>query len=149
MYKKVKETHIFISVFCCSLARVSTKWVDRTLQRKKLQEVLIQLNAVKVTLQHSEQQLNTPPMDIEDCCCLSALECYRANLHVQFNTTERNHRQLSRSLKNHLTKSGLCDSHKANSSCQDCASHPKENATEFFNRLQSLIQKGIDRLSMI
>ncbi|XP_068596943.1 interleukin-21 [Brachionichthys hirsutus] len=137
------------AVCCCSLASVSTKRVERTLERKKLQEVLIQLTAVKATLQHSELKLNTPPMDTEDCCCLSALECYRANLHVQFNTTDRNHRKLSRSLKNHLTESGLCDSQRANSSCQDCASHPKENATEFFNRLESLIQKGIERLSTI
>ncbi|KAA8588605.1 hypothetical protein FQN60_009950 [Etheostoma spectabile] len=35
------------------------------------------------------------------------------------------------------------------STCQDCASQPKENASTFFNRLESFVQKAIARLNMI
>ncbi|XP_041800361.1 interleukin-21 isoform X2 [Chelmon rostratus] len=120
------------------------------MERKKLQEVLRQLNAVKSSLQHNEQMLNTPPKNIEDCCCLSALHCFRTNLQVQFNITERNRSKLYRSLNHHFTESGLnfCNSGNVRPTCQDCDSHPKENASEFFNRLESLIQRAIARLSM-
>ncbi|XP_073342435.1 interleukin-21 [Pagrus major] len=139
------------AVYCCSLANTATREVDRTLARKKLQEVLKQLNAVKLSLQQSEKMLNTPPKNIEDCCCLSALKCYRFNLEVHFNVREGKQRQLFRSLNNPFTERGLnfCNSPNVNSTCQDCDSHPRQNATEFYNRLESLIQMAISRLTMI
>ncbi|XP_044061888.1 interleukin-21 [Siniperca chuatsi] len=139
-----------IAVCCSSLASTTTN--NDKLVRKKLQEVLRQLNDVKESLQHNEKNktMNTPPNNIEDCCCLSALQCFRANLQVQFNITERKTSKLYRSLKNSITERGLnfCNSATVTSTCQDCGSHPKEHATEFFNRLESLIQKAITRLSM-
>ncbi|KAM8732973.1 interleukin-21 [Acanthopagrus latus] len=139
------------AVYCCSLASTATRETDRTLQRKKLQEVLKQLNAVKVSLQQSEKLLYTPPRNIEDCCCLSALKCFQANLEVSFNVKEGRQRQLFRSLKHPLTERGLnfCSSPNVNSTCQECVSHPRQNATEFYNRLESLIQMAISRLTMI
>uniref|UniRef100_A0A671V728 Interleukin n=1 Tax=Sparus aurata TaxID=8175 RepID=A0A671V728_SPAAU len=139
------------AVYCCSLVSTATRENERTLQRKKLQEVLKQLNAVKVSLQQSEKMLYTPPRNIEDCCCLSALKCYRDNLKVSFNVGEGRQKQLFKSLQHPLTERGLtfCNSPNVNSTCQDCVSHPRQSATEFYNRLESLIQMAISRLTMI
>ncbi|KAM9357033.1 interleukin-21 [Symphorus nematophorus] len=119
------------------------------MQSRKLQEVLRQLDKVKDSLKHEEQMLRTPPQDIEDCCCLSALKCFQANMKVQFNMTEKNQNKLYNSLKHRLTESGLdfCNSGHENSNCQACTSHPQEKASEFFNRLRSLIERAINRLS--
>ncbi|XP_070769880.1 interleukin-21 [Enoplosus armatus] len=138
------------AVCCSSLANSSTNQSNRQVLRK-LREVLNQLDDVKATLQHNEQKLNTPPQNIGDCCCLSALQCFRANLQVQFNVTERKQtNKLYRSLKSSITERGLdfCNSGNVQSTCQDCDLHPKENVEEFFNRLKSFIQKAITRLSM-
>ncbi|XP_008289221.1 interleukin-21 isoform X2 [Stegastes partitus] len=121
------------------------------MQRRKLQEVLLQLNDVKKSLQDSDKELNTPPKNIEDCCCLSALECFRDNLKSPFNmTAQRKQRKLFLSLMNQLTVRGLdfCNAGNATSTCQTCDSHPKEKAQEFFSRLESLIQRAIIKLSM-
>ncbi|XP_045885712.1 interleukin-21 [Micropterus dolomieu] len=135
------------AVCCFSLANTSTNITER-----KLQEVLRQLKDVRLSLQQHDQNmtLNTPPRNIEDCCCLSALQCFRANLQVKFNAADRKTNKLYRSLSNPITERGLnfCNSGNVMSTCQDCDSHPKENATEFFNRLESLIQMAITRRSM-
>ncbi|XP_037636824.1 interleukin-21 isoform X4 [Sebastes umbrosus] len=120
--------------------------------KKKIEEVRRHLNIWRGRLQHNEQmELSTPPRNIEDCCCLSAWQCFRANLNVQFNVTEIRNKQLYRGLHSHITEKGLCnssDSGNAQSTCQDCASQPKENAREFFDRLENLMLKAITRLSM-
>uniref|UniRef100_A0A8C2ZEI9 Interleukin-21 n=1 Tax=Cyclopterus lumpus TaxID=8103 RepID=A0A8C2ZEI9_CYCLU len=140
------------AVWCGSLVGASPRPNDRTLQRK-LTEVLRQLNSVRRSLQHGEKMLSTPPLSVEDCCCLSALQCFQENLHVQFNVTERTQGKLYKSLKSPITCGRAevnfsCVLHVSlQATCQDCDSHPKENAREFFNRLESLIQKGITRLS--
>ncbi|XP_068561388.1 interleukin-21 [Cebidichthys violaceus] len=134
------------AVWCGSLAGTSRP----TDLRRKLKEVLSQLNVVKKSLQHNEKMLNTPPQNVEDCCCLSALRCFRANLDVHFDMTEIKQKNLYRSLGNENTVRGLCNSTSAgdaSATCRDCDSHPKETAREFFNRLESLIQKGIARLN--
>ncbi|XP_061691017.1 interleukin-21 isoform X2 [Syngnathoides biaculeatus] len=121
-----------------------------TLERRKLIEVLRQLADVKDSLQQRELLVNTPPQNIEDCCCLSALRCFRASLHVQFNVTERKQDKLYRSLKHPITERGLdsCKSLNSAAACSTCDSHPKATAREFVNRLESLIQRAISRLSV-
>ncbi|CAK6965338.1 interleukin-21 isoform X2 [Scomber scombrus] len=101
------------------------------------------------TLTHSELTLHTPPQNIEDCCSMSALQCYRANLQV-FNSQDRKMSKLIKSLNSHITVRGLdfCDSGAAEPNCTECHLHPKENANEFFNRLESFIQKAITRLTV-
>lgn len=42
---------------------------------------------------------------LQDCCCLPALECFRANLNLQFKATEKNHIRFYKSLQNPLTVS--------------------------------------------
>ncbi|XP_075904312.1 interleukin-21 [Nelusetta ayraudi] len=136
-------------VCCCcwSLASPPKNRRSFSLQRSKLEEAYRQLRSVKQALQHSEKLLYTPPKNIEDCCCLPALECFRANFNLTFQATEGHHRKFYRSLENPITVRGLCDSQSSNSTCQDCHAHPKQSAQEFFNRLESLIQKAIARLS--
>nr|UOV22688.1 interleukin 21 [Oostethus manadensis] len=80
-----------------------------TLERRKLVEVLEQLNQVQDSLQHRQLLVNTPPRNIEDCCCLSALRCFRANLQVRFNVTERKQKKFYRSLKHPITVSPVGD----------------------------------------
>ncbi|XP_077388942.1 interleukin-21 [Festucalex cinctus] len=124
-----------------------------TLEERKLAEVLKQLGDVKDSLQRRELLVNTPPQNIEECCCLSALQCFRNNLLVQFNVTEMKEVKLYRSLKHHITERGLdfCKSGNKSgndvSTCQTCDSHPKATAREFVSRLESLIQRAISRLS--
>ncbi|XP_051277278.1 interleukin-21 [Dicentrarchus labrax] len=135
------------AVCCCSLANSTS---NRILQRKKLQEILKQLKDVRQSLQmqQNDQMLNTPE-NIGDCCSLSALECFRANLQVKFNMTNKKHIKFYRSLNNTITVQGLdfCNSPNGKSTCPDCLSHPMKNANEFFNGLMTLIQKGITRLN--
>ncbi|KAG7517494.1 interleukin-21-like isoform X2 [Solea senegalensis] len=134
----------------CLLAVCAVAAADRTLQRRKLQEVLRQLKDVKENLQHNKTMLNTPPENVEDCCCQSALECFRANMQVHFNITEKKQSKLYRSLKKPLTLSSLdfCNSGNNMPTCDKCDEHPKVNVQEFFKRLESLIQRGITRLTM-
>ncbi|XP_058505025.1 interleukin-21 isoform X2 [Solea solea] len=120
------------------------------MQRRKLQEVLKQLKDVKENLQHNNKTLNTPPANVEDCCCQSALECFRANMQVHFNIAEKTQSKLYKSLKKPLTVSSLdfCNSGNNMPTCDRCDEHPKVNVQEFFKRLESLIQRGITRLTM-
>uniref|UniRef100_A0A3Q3JYQ2 Interleukin n=1 Tax=Monopterus albus TaxID=43700 RepID=A0A3Q3JYQ2_MONAL len=131
------------AVSCYTL--INAKTTDRQNQKKKLKEVLFQLDEVKRSLQNPEKMVNTPPQNIEDCCCLSALQCFRANLQVHFNVTDKKQGKLYKSLNffNPLQENGLrfCNSGNDEPTCQDCVSHPKVNAREFFNRLESLIQR--------
>nr|UXX34737.1 interleukin-21 protein [Channa argus] len=135
------------AVCCGSLANPITN-VATKIQRRKLQEVLRQLNEVK-SLQHNETMLSAPPENIEDCCCLSALQCFQRNLNEHFNMAEKKQQKLHRSLTSQITVKGLefC-SPGTNFICQNCSSHPKVSVQEFFNRLESLIQRAIVRLSM-
>ncbi|XP_057706948.1 interleukin-21 [Corythoichthys intestinalis] len=129
---------------CCSLA--STNVV--TLERRKLVDVLNQLGDVKDSLQTKELLVNTPPQNIEDCCCLSALRCFQESLQGKFNMTERMQNKFYRGLKHPITERGLdlCKSGYS-ASCGTCDSHPKASAKEFVNRLELLLQRAIARLS--
>uniref|UniRef100_UPI0037E81A29 interleukin-21 n=1 Tax=Semicossyphus pulcher TaxID=241346 RepID=UPI0037E81A29 len=135
------------AVCCCSLASAVMKGIERSQESRKLEEVLRHLRDVKGSLQHSEKLLNTPPQNIEDCCCLSALQCFRDNLPMQTDIAEKKRVRLFKSLKHPLTVNGLnfCTSGN-NETCQACASHPKQKAEIFFKRLEALIQNAITRL---
>ncbi|XP_019747755.1 interleukin-21 [Hippocampus comes] len=134
-----------LAVCCASFASAT----GVTLERRKLLEVVKQLGDVKDSLERRELLVNTPPQNIEDCCCLSALRCFRASLHVQFNVTERKQDKLYRSLKHPITERALdfCKTGNAVSTCETCDSQPKATAPEFVKRLESLIQRAISRLS--
>nr|UNA06293.1 interleukin [Hippocampus erectus] len=134
-----------LAVCCASFASAA----GVTLERRKLLEVVKQLGDVKDSLERRELLVNTPPQNIEDCCCLSALRCFRASLHVQFNATERKQDKLYRSLKHPITERALdfCKTGNAVSTCETCDSQPKATAPEFVKRLESLIQRAISRLS--
>ncbi|XP_077589539.1 interleukin-21 [Stigmatopora nigra] len=129
---------------CCSLAITNAA----SLERRKLVEVLKQLAVVKDSLQTRELLVNTPPQNIHECCCLSALRCFRAVLHVQFNMTEGMQDKFYRGLKHPITERSLDFCKSGNSiNCGMCDSYPKASPEEFFKRLESLLQRGISRLS--
>ncbi|XP_041653303.1 interleukin-21 [Cheilinus undulatus] len=139
-----------LAVCCYSLANTETNGAGRSIKSIKLQEVLNFLKETRENLQPSEQLLNTPPQDIEDCCCLPALECFRKNLLEQLSGAEGERRKLLKSLRHPLTASGLnfCTSANNQTTCQSCDSHPKQNVATFFNRMETLIQSAITRLNM-
>ncbi|XP_034037328.1 interleukin-21 isoform X2 [Thalassophryne amazonica] len=103
------------------------------------------------SLQHNEVLLNTPPQNIQDCCCVSALRCFHKNLKY-LNVAERQvHVKLQKSLKHSLTERGLdfCNQGKAESTtCQNCTTYPKANSKEFVIRLESLIQRALTKRKM-
>uniref|UniRef100_A0A8C9XVW3 Interleukin-21 n=1 Tax=Sander lucioperca TaxID=283035 RepID=A0A8C9XVW3_SANLU len=126
------------AVCCGSLASTSTNTPDVPLQIRKLEEVLRQMEALRGNMQVGSSTFTFSqlcPCTVADVCCLSALQCLSASLNVQYNVTENKPKtKLLKSLRSHITVSKW-------STCQDCTSHPKENATTFFNRLESFIQK--------
>lgn len=130
------------TVYCCSLVKASP------LERKKLQEVLRELKMLKRDLPNTELMMNTPPKDIEDCCCLTALTCFRETLLEHFGISGKYQKKLYKSLNHTLTINGLnfCNTETSTNNCSTCHSHPKEKASEFFNRLESLVQRGISRI---
>ncbi|XP_061747693.1 interleukin-21 [Nerophis ophidion] len=122
-----------------------TNGADGDVMWRKLKEVLQQLNKVKDSLQRRHLLVSTPPQDIEDCCCPSALQCFKYNLQ-QFNLTEREQRKFHRGLKHSLTEKAMdfCASGQPVNKCKTCDSYPKKNAMEFLQRLESLIIRAID-----
>ncbi|XP_060903664.1 interleukin-21 [Labrus mixtus] len=140
---------VFFCLFAaCCFSLATANGTGRSQESRKLEEVLRHLRAVKESLQQTELLLNTPPQNIQDCCCLPALQCFRDNLPVQ-NGAEKKRVRLFKSLNHPLTERGLnfCATGNNLASCQACASHPKQNATIFFNRLETLIQSAFTRLT--
>ncbi|KAI4819624.1 hypothetical protein KUCAC02_004864, partial [Chaenocephalus aceratus] len=103
-----------------------------TVPKRLLKEALSLLNDLRDKVELDTQMLNTLPQNIEDSCC--PLKCFQDNLKSHFNTTDI--RKLSRSLNRPITLQ-----------CTDCDSNPRESAGTFFRRLESLVQKAINRLS--
>ncbi|KAK7922611.1 hypothetical protein WMY93_009513 [Mugilogobius chulae] len=143
------EVRIHIKVYSCLFVNST---VENQIGRYRLQEVLIYIKAVEMNLKNGEHLVNTPPEDTEDCCCLTALECFRNNLHQDFNASQVKHvRKLIRGLKSSITVKTMnfCNSNNTTSTCQDsCQMHPKKSAKEFLQRLESLIQRAYTQLVM-
>ncbi|KAK5924683.1 hypothetical protein CgunFtcFv8_017275 [Champsocephalus gunnari] len=124
------------AVFCSSSAG--------TVPKRLLKEALSLLNDLRDKVELDTQMLNTLPQNIEDSCC--PLKCFQDNLKSHFNTTDI--RKLSWSLNRPITKKHLCSSGSDTMlQCTDCDSNPRESAGTFFTRLESLVQKAINRLS--
>ncbi|XP_039976342.1 interleukin-21 isoform X2 [Xiphias gladius] len=136
------------AVCCWSLANTTTTEGPTRGQTRKLQEVLRQLNDVRESLQN-DTMLNAPPENIEDCCSLTALECFRSSLQAHFVTTQKKMSKLIKSLRNSLTVNALnfCTQGNVEPTCSECGSDGEVNVQEFFNRLKSFIQEGITRLN--
>uniref|UniRef100_A0A3B4A041 Interleukin 9 n=1 Tax=Periophthalmus magnuspinnatus TaxID=409849 RepID=A0A3B4A041_9GOBI len=124
-----------LTVYCC--ASVNDTGIEK---RHRLEEALSYIEVVKNNL--------------PDCCCLTALKCFQANLDLHFNGTCV--KKLSRSLKSRTTVSqplsmDFCNSNNSTqSTCQDlCHMHPKKTAKEFLQRLESLIQMILNSMNKI
>uniref|UniRef100_A0A672GVM6 Uncharacterized protein n=1 Tax=Salarias fasciatus TaxID=181472 RepID=A0A672GVM6_SALFA len=77
-----------------------------------------------------------------DCCCVSALQCYRDSMKVHLNVTESKQKKLYNSLKHSYTIRSLNFCNSGNTTTVPaCDSYPKEKARDFFKRLESLIQR--------
>ncbi|XP_071772320.2 interleukin-21 isoform X1 [Centroberyx gerrardi] len=136
-----------LAVICYALAEAAT---DRTTLIRKLKEVRSELKQLNGSLQHNGLMLNTPPQNVEDSCCISALCCFQENL-LKLNVTKKTtQKKLAKSLRSlQRTESGLnfCDSGNATqTTCQTCNSYPKSSTRDFVDTLDSLIQKGLTRL---
>ncbi|XP_060934932.1 interleukin-21 [Limanda limanda] len=153
----MKLVVLFLAAVCCCCCSLGSAG-EKEDQKYKLQEVRSQLGQVKKLEQvkkmmQNETMLNSPPHDVEDCCYLSALQCFHDNLEVHFNGTRgiqrKPLRSLRRSLKNPLTKKAVehCPPEKkTTTTCHECNSQPKVNVTVFLDRLESLIQQALTRL---
>ncbi|XP_029967194.1 interleukin-21 isoform X2 [Salarias fasciatus] len=143
-------------LFLCLLAALCGAWGtttttsnDRIQDLRKLREVLKELRTVNRSLQNSEQMLSIPPQDLEDCCCVSALQCYRDSMKVHLNVTESKQKKLYNSLKHSYTIRSLnfCNSGNTATTVPACDSYPKEKARDFLKRLESLIQRAVSNLT--
>ncbi|KAJ0049735.1 hypothetical protein NL108_000591 [Boleophthalmus pectinirostris] len=138
------------TVVCCV-------WVNATVEdqigRHRLDELLVYLRAVKKNMQNGDNLVSTPPQDVQDHCCLTALECFGTTLHLQFNAAHVKHvRKLIRGLRSRTTEKTMsfCHSNTTLPNCQDsCNMHPKKSANEFLQKLESLIQRANTNLARV
>ncbi|KAJ8382366.1 hypothetical protein SKAU_G00031440 [Synaphobranchus kaupii] len=100
-----------------------------------LKQVGTELYHLEKSLQHKGLMLHTPTHN-NDCCSLSALECFRVNVN-RLQTTKKNlQRKLSKNLMTPMIKA----------SCPPCSSYPKSGSEQFVQELQFLLQKATNRL---
>ncbi|KAJ8372102.1 hypothetical protein AAFF_G00294660 [Aldrovandia affinis] len=69
----------------------------------KLSEVRKELDVLGKGLQHEGLMLNTPTNDIEECCSVSALQCFRENVPL----LRANNKNLQRKLTKNLRSSKI------------------------------------------
>ncbi|KAL4641616.1 IL-21 [Arapaima gigas] len=115
-------------------------------RQNKIKEVLREVTALSQNLQHDGLLLNTPSRDIDECCFLSALPCFRDNVRL-VNTIRKSifplkisHSLNSTSLMNAVYSTcvqyGVQDA-----DCAACDSYPKKNSKEFIKELERLLEK--------
>nr|XP_046178825.1 uncharacterized protein LOC124010443 [Oncorhynchus gorbuscha] len=132
-----------LAITCCVLANVDK--VERTM---KLTEVLKELRQLNKSVAHNGMMLNTPTLDIEECCFLSALECFRKMVPSLRAKQKNLQRKVIKNLSP-LTFRGVdsCSrEERENKVCQGCDSYPMKDSREFVKQLESLLQKAMNRL---
>ncbi|CAB1337345.1 unnamed protein product, partial [Coregonus sp. 'balchen'] len=127
----------YIAVTCCVL--VDAVKDERSL---KLTEVLKELKALNKSVEHNSVMLNTPSLDMEECCSLYALECFRAMVpHLTARNKQLQHK-FAKSLRNPLISTSLdsCSlEEREKTVCQGCDSYPKDSQ-KWVQQLESLLQ---------
>uniref|UniRef100_A0A4W5RH28 Interleukin-21 n=1 Tax=Hucho hucho TaxID=62062 RepID=A0A4W5RH28_9TELE len=126
---------------CCLLA-ITCVLVDANKGERllKLAEVIRELKALNKSVKHNSVMLNTPSMDLEECCSLSALECFRRHLKAGDNRLQR---KVVKHLRSPLILKSLdsCSREEREKTvCQGCDSYPKDSQ-ECVQQLESLLQK--------
>nr|ACJ02096.1 IL-21 [Salmo salar] len=127
-----------LAITCCVLANADN--VERTM---KLTEVLKELRQLNKSVEHNGVMLNTPTMDIEECCFLSTLECFQKMVPRLKTKQKKLQCKVSRNL-NPLTFTGVdsCSREEREKKvCQGCDSYPMKDSREFVQQLESLLQK--------
>nr|AVV62031.1 interleukin 21 isoform X2 [Paralichthys olivaceus] len=117
-----------VAVCCCALG------IGANIEQNQLDEVLKILDAVKREQLNNTKKLSSPPNDIEEHCCPSALKCFQVNLKGHFNATNKNIFRLEKSLRKidtvsklpgtgrfdqTISKSGICKNNTFLSSFSD------------------------------
>ncbi|XP_031647259.1 interleukin-21 [Oncorhynchus kisutch] len=127
-----------LAITCCVLANV-----DKVKRTMKLTEVLKELRELNKSVAHNGMMLNTPTLDIEECCFLSALECFRKMVPSLKAKQKKLQRKVIKNLSP-LTFGGVdsCSrEERENKVCQGCDSYPMKDSREFVKKLESLLQK--------
>ncbi|KAG7461985.1 hypothetical protein MATL_G00197050 [Megalops atlanticus] len=115
----------------------------------KLTEVMKELNLLNRGVQHNGLRLNTPTSDVEECCALKALSCFRENLQLLPTANKRHQHKLTKSLKSQMIVNSVntCSQEEIQkATCPRCDSFPKRDTKEFVRELESLLQKTYSRL---
>ncbi|KAM9510822.1 uncharacterized protein ACWYII_045547 isoform 2-T2 [Salvelinus alpinus] len=122
---------------------------DKSKRLLKLTEVIKELKALNKSVKHNSVMLNTPSMDMEECCSQSALECFRAMVPHLNAKNKILQRKVIKNLNNQLILGSLdsCSQEEREKTvCQGCDSYPKDSQ-ECVQQLESLLQKAISRLA--
>ncbi|KAM9510821.1 uncharacterized protein ACWYII_045547 isoform 1-T1 [Salvelinus alpinus] len=135
---------------CCLLAITCVLvHADKSKRLLKLTEVIKELKALNKSVKHNSVMLNTPSMDMEECCSQSALECFRAMVPHLNAKNKILQRKVIKNLNNQLILGSLdsCSQEEREKTvCQGCDSYPKDSQ-ECVQQLESLLQKAISRLA--
>ncbi|XP_069388203.1 interleukin-21-like isoform X2 [Paralichthys olivaceus] len=133
-----------VAVCCCALG------IGANIEQNQLDEVLKILDAVKREQLNNTKKLSSPPNDIEEHCCPSALKCFQVNLKGHFNATNKNIFRLEKSLRkiDTIFSRNFSNSGNNTTTCHACNSHPEVSVQEFLNRLRSLIERARSKLTM-
>ncbi|XP_036407692.1 interleukin-21 [Megalops cyprinoides] len=136
---------------CCLLAIALSSVMCAVLDQRilKLTEVMKELNLLNRGVQHNGLRLSTPTSDVEECCALKALSCFRENLQLLPAANKRHQHKLTKSLKSQMIVNSVntCSQEETqNATCPRCDSFPKRDSREFVRELESLLQKTYSRL---
>uniref|UniRef100_A0A4W5JCD8 Interleukin-21 n=1 Tax=Hucho hucho TaxID=62062 RepID=A0A4W5JCD8_9TELE len=124
------------------------KYIDKVEKSMKLTEVIKELRELNKSVEHNGMMLNTPTLDIEECCFLSALECFQTMVPQLKARQKKIQQKVVRNLKSKLLRSVVsCNREEGkNKACQGCDSYPLKDSREFVKQLESLLQKALNRL---
>ncbi|KAG5845453.1 interleukin-21 isoform X2 [Anguilla rostrata] len=114
-----------------------------------LKEVAMDLDRLEKSLQKGVM-LHTPTNDIDECCSLSVLECFRGNVNLLQATQKKLQHKLFKKLMNPMIVSNMnfCTLEETQKAiCPPCNSYPKRNSEQFVKELRLLLQKATARLT--
>ncbi|KAL6474064.1 hypothetical protein MHYP_G00176250 [Metynnis hypsauchen] len=139
----------FSFVLCALLAMTCWAETSPAITNKDMLMVAIrQVTQLKITKQ-TDSLFYSPTTGIEDCCALSALECFNSQLL----TLPTSNKDLQMKLRKTLRKKSIVSSvdrctaeQKAKVNCQPCNSYPMIDSHEFMKNLLNLLQKSFMQL---
>ncbi|XP_062380668.1 interleukin-21 isoform X2 [Sardina pilchardus] len=125
---------------------IQVRQAAMSLKDLKMLELYKNVDILNKRLQHNGSlYLNNPGTEIKPCCMVSALDCYRSQLHLlKVSNTKTNIRhKVWKSLKSPLISEkleGSSEDCQENPQCQSCDLYPKTDDKEFMSKLTSLLE---------